>query len=139
MNNLMVNSFLMEIELSFNQSEKLSILWSTFLDNVRESFKNIDHNSIDISMNDTSFKLVVNGQVESENNAILNQTFKCLEKNKDFFSTSIENERDLDLSIYIWSSKASDTPQINLCNNILKLLGTIDINLSVIIYTYDPD
>ena len=134
-----VNEYLVEVELCFNQLDKLRNPILMFLKYIEHSFESIHKNLIQICEGESSFRVSAKGIVESETNSILKCFIDSLVENKSVFLDLSEGLFTLDLSIYIWSLKASDTPQIDIGNEILKLFGDIGINLSLVVYTYDPD
>ena len=132
------NNYLMEIELCLNQQDELKNPMILFLNNIEKHYGHVDY-SLDISININSFRVSCKGVVDSDNNIIMNIIFTALKEFKTAFVNAINQGGEVDFSIYIWSSKASDTPQIDFNLERVQLLGDIGANLSFIVYTYDPE
>ena len=123
----------MAIELCYNQintlHNNLTIRCKDFRDNCK--------NKIILDFDATSFKLSTKARVEYDNNYILKHFILFLKENKIYLTKQLDSS--LEMSIYIWSHNASDTPQIDFDSSTLALLGEIKLNLSIVIYTYDPN
>lgn len=132
------NNYLMELELCLNQSDDLNGSMLVFLNVIKKYYMGFGY-CLDIVNNNGSFRISCRGVVESDNNIILNIIFTTLEEFKMAFIDSVNKGGEVDFSIYLWSSKASDTPQIDFNLDRVKLLGEIGANLSFVVYTYDPD
>lgn len=132
------NGYLMEVEFCLNQSEELNSEILLFLSIIQEKYLNLD-GCLDITSDMKSFRVSFKGIVEGDNNIIMNILFTVIKDFKTAFVDSIKQGREVDFSIYLWSSKASDTPQIDFDLERVQLLGEIGANLTFIVYTYDPD
>ncbi|WP_353173929.1 hypothetical protein [Acinetobacter rudis] len=132
------NDYLMEVEFCLNQSDELNSQILLFLSSIQENYLNLD-GCLDITSDMKSFRVSFKGIVDGDNNIIMNILFTAIKDFKTVFVDSIKQGGEVDFSIYLWSSKASDTPQIDFDLERVQLLGEIGANLSFIVYTYDPD
>lgn len=132
------NDYLMEVEFCLNQSDELNSQILLFLSSIQENYLNLD-GRLDITSDMKSFRVSFKGIVDGDNNIIMNILFTAIKDFKTVFVDSIKQGGEVDFSIYLWSSKASDTPQIDFDLERVQLLGEIGANLSFIVYTYDPD
>lgn len=134
-----VNEYLVDVILCFEQSETLKKPFLMFPRYIEKKINSTPNILIDICESESSFSISARGVVDSENNIILKSFIESLNENRSIFIDLSEGSLTFDLSVYIWSLKASDTPQLDFNNEILKLFSDIGINLSLVIYTYDPD
>lgn len=133
-----VNNYLMEVELCLNQSDELNSQFLLFLDAIEKYYFNLDV-CLDITRGMNSFKVSCKGVVDSDENIILNIIFMAIKEFKTAFVDAVNQAGEVDLSIYLWSSSASDTPQIDFNLDRVQLLGEVGANLSFTVYTYDPE
>lgn len=132
------NDYLMEVELCLNQSNELNRKFLLFLDATEKHYSNLNIR-LDITRDINSFKVSCKGVVDSVDNTILNITFMVIKEFKAAFVDAINQAGQVDFSIYLWSKKAFNTPQIDFNLERVQLLGEIGANLSITVYTYDPD
>lgn len=69
----------------------------------------------------------------------MNTIFIAIKEFKTAFADAVNQAGEVDLAIYLWSSSASDTPQIDFNLDRVQVLGEIGANLSFTVYTYDPE
>lgn len=131
-----LNNYLQEIELCIQLSRELN---KEILENLKTLESNCE-GEIDIDIDINSLRLAIKKVVDVENNIVLHEIINFIKINKTFLTRmKTDNDRELNLSIYIWCTEASDTPQIDLNNETLMLLGNVGVDLSLVIYTYKPD
>lgn len=129
-----INNFKQEIEFSLIQSRDLE---KTLLEHLMQFNDDLYDISI-FDYDDRSFKLTLNTVVEVGNNFVIQKLLEFIENNQKFLGEDKEIDQSLYLSIYIWIKESTDTPQIDLDDKVLSLMGDIGVHLSFIVYTYDP-
>lgn len=124
------NNFLMAVELCLNQNNQLE-------DQILLSLANLEkiHTGLEVDKDENSFKFSVTDTVDRDNNVIVDMVLKFLTDNRAAFIKSVEQGGEVVFAIYIWSLKASDTPQIDFNTEQMKLMGDIGVNLSFVVYT----